>query len=55
MLSCQNRGKGYGVTKNDQNNLSTFTRVINKQEYKFKDGNLIIKKLKRKTSLIKSR
>jgi hypothetical protein len=39
--------------KNDDNNLSTFTRKLKNQEYIFINGKLIIKKLIRKTSFLK--
>jgi len=39
--------------KNDGNNLNTFTRKINNHEYIFVNGELIIKKLIRKTSFLK--
>jgi hypothetical protein len=38
---------------NDGYNLNTFTRTIKNQEYKFIDGKLKLKILKRKTSILK--
>jgi hypothetical protein len=40
-------------TLNNKNNLSSFIRVIKNQEYLFKDGELIIKKINLKTKFIK--
>jgi hypothetical protein len=34
----------------DKNNLNTFKRIIDNQTYYFKDGELLVKKLIRKTS-----
>jgi len=39
---------------NDVNNLETFTRYIKNQEYKFINGELIVKLVNRKTKFIKS-
>ena len=38
----------------DKNNLNTFKRIIDNQTYYFKDGELLVKKLIRKTSFLKS-
>lgn len=40
--------------KNDLNNLSTFNRLIKNQEYVFKNGLLIVKKLNRNSSYLES-
>lgn len=37
---------------NDLNNLNTFTRVLNNQEYIFVNGELVLKKLSRKTTYL---
>jgi hypothetical protein len=37
----------------DNNNLNTFTRIINNQIYYFKDSQLILKKLQRSTNFLK--
>jgi hypothetical protein len=39
---------------NDVNNLKSFTRILKYQEYVFIDGKLIVKKLVRKTSFLKT-
>lgn len=38
----------------DQNNLSSFNRVIDSQEYIFENGNLLVKKITYKTKFLKS-
>jgi len=39
-------------TMNDKSNLNTFTRTINNQEFIFEDGELLIKKIKKKVSFL---
>lgn len=39
-------------TMNDKSNLSTFTRIVKNHKYIFEDGELILKKIKKKVSFL---